>query len=258
MVKLSKAIAIIDLFGKSLSIFASKDILYDVLPDTKSEIDEYLNQLEEKKIIIYRKFKKAYVLFSGSDINLDEIVEQNKAQIKDDHAIILSQIPEIAPVIAKKHLHQTGALRLFQRHCLFLKSVKVAVSQIEIFNNSDISTGSVILLLKDNKDSEAEFKTKINEIRSITFTKPAILGFSNESSSILTYALELASLTRAKTSVTSLESDPVARKEMQARIGAAQNLLLNQLDANFENAEWSFKKKDIFKGKFNNYYLRSF
>ena len=243
VVKLSKAIAMIDLFGKGLSIFASKDILYDVLPDTKSEIDEYLGQLEEKKIIIFRKFKKAYVLFSGSDINLDEIVEQNKAQIKDDHAIILSQIPEIAPVIAKRHLHQTGALRLFQRHCLFLKSVKVAAEQIESLNNSDISTGSVILLLKDSKDSEAEFQAKIKEIRSISFTKPAILGFSNESNSILIYALELASLTRARTSVTSLESDPVARKEMQARIGAAQNLLLNHLDANFENAEWSFKKK---------------
>ena len=243
VVKLAKAIAMIDLFGKGLSIFASKDILYDVLPDTKNEIDEYLGQLEEKKIIIFRKFKKAFVLFSGSDINLDEIVEQNKAQIKDDHAIILSQIPEIAPVIAKRHLHQTGALRLFQRHCLFLKSVKVAAEQIETFNSSDISTGTVILLLRDNRDSEEEFLTKVKEIRSVPFSKPSILGFSQESNLILMYALELASLTRARASVTSLESDPVARKEMQARITAAQNLLLNQLDANFEHAEWSFKNK---------------
>ena len=242
VVKLSKAIAMIDLFGKGLSIFASKDILYDTLPDTKNEIDEYLSVLEEKKIIIFRKFKKAYVLFSGSDINLDEIVEQNKAQIKNDHSIILSQIPEIAPVIAKRHLHQTGALRLYQRHCLFLKSVKIAAEQIESYSNSEISTGSIILLLKDATDSEAEFQTKIKEIRSIPFSKPAILGFSHDSELILTYALELAALTRARTSITSLESDPVARKEMQARIAAAQNLLLSHLDTNFQHAEWSFKK----------------
>jgi len=80
----------------------------------------YGESLEEKKIIIYRKFKKAYALYSGSDINLDEIVQQNKTQIQTDYPIILSQIPDLPPVIAKRHLHQFGALRIFKKHCVFL------------------------------------------------------------------------------------------------------------------------------------------
>ena len=248
VVKLSKSIALIDLFGKSLSIFASKDILYDALPNTKNEIDEYLSQLEEKKIIIFRKFKKAFALFSGSDINLDEIVDQNKSQIKDDYSIILSQVPEMAPVIAKKHLHQTGALRLFQKYCLVLKSVKATVDDVVRLSSSEISTGAVILLLKEKQDTEEEFASKIKEIQSISFTKPVILGFTEQAEVILDYALELASLTRARTSVTALESDPVARKEMQARIAAAQNLLINQLISHFEKANW-FHRKKLYKQK---------
>ena len=60
----------------------------------------------------------------------------------------------MAPVIAKKHLHQTGALRLFQKYCLVLKSVKATVDDVVRLSSSEISTGAVILLLKEKQDTE--------------------------------------------------------------------------------------------------------
>ena len=88
-IKIAKAIAMVDLFGKNISLFSSKEILINTLNKEKVDIANTLAALENKKIIIYRKFKKAYSLFSGSDINLDEVVEVNKSKISGDTEIIL-------------------------------------------------------------------------------------------------------------------------------------------------------------------------
>lgn len=244
-IKLAKAIALLDIFGKSSSLNATKDILYDVLEDTKSQIDELLTILEDKKIIIYRKFKKAFSLFSGSDINIDEAVEQNKAQISGDYQIILSQIPELPPVIAKKHLHQFGSLRLFKKHCLFLKSVKDIVNIIYELNNSEIATGTVILLLRPHEDSEKQFLDNLKLLCSIKFNKPTIIGYSQNTEEFLNLAHELAALKRAKTSLVSLESDLVAKKEIEARLSVTQNLLYSNIDHCFNIATWFFHDKNF-------------
>jgi len=244
-IKLAKSIALLDIFGKSSSLNATKDILYDVLEDTKSQIDELLTILEDKKIIIYRKFKKAFSLFSGSDININEAVEQNKAQISGDYQIILSQIPELPPIIAKKHLHEFGSLRLFKKHCLFLKSVKDIVNVISELNNSDITTGTVILLLRPHEDSEKQFLDNLKLLRSIKFKKPTIIGHSQNTEEFLSLAHELAALKRAKTSLVSLESDLVAKKEIEARLSVTQNLLYSNIDHCFNIATWFFNDKNF-------------
>ena len=79
-----------------------------------SKLSKILKDLEDKKIIVFRKFKDAYALFSGSDINLEEVTELNKSKIMDDYDIILSQLPNLQPVVAKKHFHETGTQRIFK------------------------------------------------------------------------------------------------------------------------------------------------
>ena len=59
-----------------------------------------------------------YALYSGSDINLDEVTELNKSKIANDYKIILSEIPSLQPIIAKRHFFNTGTQRIYQRYCL--------------------------------------------------------------------------------------------------------------------------------------------
>ena len=69
-----------------------------------------------------------YLYKSTYDFKFDII----KQKILDDHEIILSQLPSLTPTIAKKHFHETGTQRLFQKFCIVLSSVKKAVE--DIFN----------------------------------------------------------------------------------------------------------------------------
>ena len=89
------------MFGKNISLFPSKEILSYALDLSQNKLSKILKDLENKKIIVFRKFKDAYALFSGSDIDLDEVTELNKSKIKDDYDIILSQLPQLQPLLLK-------------------------------------------------------------------------------------------------------------------------------------------------------------
>ena len=244
-IKITKIISLIDLFGKNLSIFPSLEILENSTDISKSKLKNILKNLEDKKIIIFRKFKKAYVLFSGSDINIDELSEHNKAKIKNDYEIILSQLPSLQPIVAKRHFFETGTQRIFQRFCLVLSNVKKTVEDIIQLDISNTSAGAFVFLCKSIEDTKKEFESKLNEISKIKFPKAIIIGSSDTYLEFFNYALEIASLKRVKTSVTAIEGDAVAKKELAARLTAYQNLLFNSLFINFEKANWKFNNKKI-------------
>ena len=98
---------------------------------------------------------------------------------------------------------------------------------------------------ESKEDTKKEFKEKFNELAKIKFPKPIILGCSENYKEFFNYALELAALKRAKSTVTAIESDLVAKKELNARMTAYQNLLFNSLTQNFENADWIFNNKKV-------------
>ena len=214
--------------------------------NSKTNITKKLQELEKKKVVIFRKFKKAYALFSGSDIDLDDLTKINKQKIVDDHEIILSQIPALTPAIAKKHFHETGTQRLFQKFCIVLSSVKKAVEDIIRLDISKISAGSFVYVIKNNADSKKEFEDKFVELSKIKFPKPTILGFSKGESEFVGYALEIASL-KVRTTVSAIEGDAVAKKELTGRLNAYQNLLITALQNNFEQADWYFNNLSIKK-----------
>ena len=244
-IKVAKIISLIDLFGKKLSIFSSKDIIESSLDIGKVKLDKILKNLEDKKIIVFRKFKKAYALYSGSDINIDEVTELNKAKIKNDYEIILSQLPTLQPIVAKRHFFETGTQRIFQRFCLVLTNVKKTVENIIQLDVSNVSAGAFVFLCKSTEDTTKEFQSKFDELSKIKFPKAIIIGTSENYLEFFNYALEIAGLKRVKSSVSAIEGDAIAKKELSAKLTAYQNLLFNSLFVNFENAEWKFNNKKI-------------
>ena len=79
----------------------------------------------------------------------------------DDYDIILSQLPNLQPVVAKRHFHKTGTQRIFQRFCLVLTNVKKTVEEIVRLDISNVSAGAFIFLCKTKEDSQQDFENKI-------------------------------------------------------------------------------------------------
>ena len=108
---------------------------------------------------------------------------------------------------------------------------------------SNASAGAFIFLCRTKEDSQNDFDNKLIELSKIKFSKPVIIGTSNNFAEFFSYALEIAAL-RVKQTVSAIEGDSIAKKELKGRLTAYQNMLFNFIP-NFENADWIFNKEKI-------------
>ena len=244
-IKVAKLYPFLIYLEKIYHYLHQKDILQNSLNLKSDKLSEILKNLEDKKVVVYRNFKNAYALYSGSDINLDEVTELNKSKIANDYKIILSEIPSLQPIIAKRHFFNTGTQRIYQRYCLVVTDAKKTIEDINNLETSPVSSGLFVFLIKSSEDNQKEFETKIGVISKNKFEKPVIVGTSETYLDFFNYALEIASLKRVKSTVSAIEGDAIAKKELSGRLTAYQNLLFNSLYINFENAQWSFKGEII-------------
>ena len=126
-----------------------------------------------------------------------------------------------------------------------MSNVKKTVEDIIQLDISNVSAGAFVFMCKSTEDTKKEFEEKLNELSKIKFPKAIIIGSSETYLEFFNYALEIASLKRVKTSVTAIEGDAVAKKELAAKLTSCQNLLFNSLYINFEKADWKFNNKKI-------------
>ena len=77
------------------------------------EIRGVLDDLQRWSFIIYRKFADAYSIFEGSDFDIDQAVEQALESIGEVDFASRNALAGLQPIVAKRHYHETGALRWF-------------------------------------------------------------------------------------------------------------------------------------------------
>ncbi len=114
--RLIKAIGLLSLLGDQRSLRASEGVLVHALRDVftaEQEVHNALQDLLAWRIALYRRFKDAFSLWEGSDVDLDECYERATAQIDRTSSLasLLQRAGYLKPFIAKRHLHETGTLR---------------------------------------------------------------------------------------------------------------------------------------------------
>ena len=75
-----------------------------------------LATLKKRSIVIYRLYNKAYALWEGSDIDIEAKLREAERHI-DMHRVLspadLSHYLPTRPLVARRHLFETGTLRYF-------------------------------------------------------------------------------------------------------------------------------------------------
>lgn len=117
-VRLIKAIGMLGLLGDQRYLRASGDVLTYALADgriTSEEVRASRERLVGWGIAVYRRFKDAYTLWQGSDLDLDELWDEGLAQVDRTQSLaeLLREPGQLKPYIAKRHLHETGTFRFF-------------------------------------------------------------------------------------------------------------------------------------------------
>lgn len=238
-VSLLKTIAVIDLFKERSGLVANEEILRVCFPKvTAKKLELALAQLDKWSFTIFKKFLDAHAIFAGSDFDIDRAV---RAALQDIDEIDLDDLKSLAglqPVLAKRHYHETGALRWFDVNIVAVCNVVEIASQ---YKPKGGAIGQFLLAVPTEGESEARAEESCRKAARHSKEWDIVVGISKQSWAVVPLARELIALDSVRNSHPELAGDKVARREVSARLAALQALLETELHKSFDSALW-FRK----------------
>ena len=234
--RLLKTIGLVDLLKDRSGLVASRELLNHALASYGSrEIKRALATLQKRSLVVFRKFTESFSIFEGSDFNIDRAVEQALAAIEEVDYGRLNALASAQPVVAKRHYHETGALRWFDVTVVPLTGLEDAAGN---YRSQHGALGTFYLALPERGEDEATARETCQRVADKTLDRDLVVGLPKEAWDISWLAKELLALEKVRVEHTELQGDRVARNEVDARIADTQGRIESGLSRAFDNAVW--------------------
>ncbi|MCS1408249.1 MAG: hypothetical protein M2R45_01422 [Verrucomicrobia subdivision 3 bacterium] len=239
-IRLLKTIAVIDLFKERSGLVANYDLLKSCFPEASPKIlKKSLSQLNAWSFTIFKKFLDAHAIYAGSDFDIDRAVRVALDEISKVDFAALKTLAGLQPILAKRHYHETGALRWFEVNI-------VPVSDLDTFpagfEPEKGEIGQFLLAIPTEGESEEVAKDICHKaVVRHRDTWDVVVGISSRAWAMMPLARELFALGNVSNDHPELAGDSVARREVSARLATLQALLEAELHKAFDNAQW-FRK----------------
>lgn len=241
MVALIKNIAIIDMFRNGSGLAADLPVLSSLFYKVpQEEIDEALRNLASMKVALFKSYTGGWSVFEGSDFDIDAAIAQSLATSPGIDYAKLSQLMGMHPVVAKRHYQETGSMRWME---LSLRSVEQAEKIVQDYHPQRGEFGQFILALPSRGMSAREARKRAQACARLE-PWPVLVGIPSNHARIAELSAELVALEQVK-ELHELGGDPVARREVFARLAATRSDLEDQLQAAVSLSKWHNGSKDI-------------
>ena len=109
-----KTVGLLNILGDQVGLRASRQMLEMCLPDDAT-VATSIERLGQSSSLIYRHFRDAYQIWEGSDLDLERLLASAEDQLSPDLSVasILHRTSVQQPIVARRHLFETGTLRYF-------------------------------------------------------------------------------------------------------------------------------------------------
>lgn len=234
---LVKSIATIDLFRSVSGLAAETPVLQSLVLDAPAEtIDAALNRFAEWRVALLRKHLAAWTVFEGSDFDIEAAATQARGSFAEVDLQTLTGLANLHPVVAKRHYHQTGTFRWMG---VSLHKLGEAARFAADYIPAGGEFGRIALVLPD-RDFPAQ--DALQQLRALPFApeRPVIFGVPPNHAQVADLGAEFLSLKIVSESRPELQGDPVARREVAARLVAVQSALEEALRLALADAQWVF------------------
>lgn len=115
--KLIKTIGLLSIYAQAGS-YINRDFLIKYAQTSLGikNAEKLIEDLEVKKVILYRNYNNRYILFEGTDLDIPTALYEAGNKIDDitDVVTLLNKNYSLAPVLAKRAMFETGTPRLFE------------------------------------------------------------------------------------------------------------------------------------------------
>lgn len=231
--RLVKCVALLSLYGSAAGLWPSRDVLLAALDDEdKDEVLALLELLERESIVLFRRHRRCYGLWEGSDVDLEAAFEQGLAQRgREPLHRRLTRAVEPRPLVARAHYIRTGTLRFFEPRIAAASSRSCA----ETASRQTRADGLLLFLVGDERRSGAAGRdggaTETSHARDLSrllsksgsaHGKPVLVARPKRALALGEALDELEAWRWVRENVGELAGDSVARGEVGAREAAAR------------------------------------
>lgn len=191
---------------------------------------ELIQQLEARKVILYRKYDKRYIIFGASDLDIQFALEEAGSKVSEisDVSTLLKKYHDLPPIMAKAHAFETGTPRLFEYRISELPIQEIPEGEIDGFIN---------LVFNEHKQTEQQVQQASENCE-----EAILYGFYRNSKVIKDLLFEIE---KTKKVIEENGEDKVAIKELNNILLHQRNLLnhklLNQVYGTQSEVRWYSK-----------------
>lgn len=251
-VDLLKTIGMLNWLGEVSPLQAKRASLISALESgniSSTAIDLALNKLQSRSQIVYRRFNQTYVIWQGSDVDIEERLQEAERQLSGAFSLAeeLQRYLPPRPIIARRHSYQTGSIRFFQVH--YIDSITKDNFELQSNKRAD---GIVLLCLPTSSTEHAAF---VEWVRNSPYVgRPDfVLGIIEHTGRLHELLHELRCLHWVKQNTPDLRDDSVARRELQTRISAIEIMAQNEIERTFSmhrlvastTGQWFYRGSEI-------------
>ena len=234
--RLLETIALIDLFKERSGLVPSLDLLTSTLPQLDSRtLTDALAQLQQWSLLIYRKFSDSYSIFEGSDFDAEAAVGTVLETMEEADYAPLNGIADLQPIVAKRHYHETGAMRWYD---VAIAPLEDALADPQSYLPKPGGAGTFLLAVPTFNEPIENSRLSASQLADQVEQWDLVIGLSQEARSFASLARELLATERVRDESPELQGDRVARREVEARIASLRGYIESELGRAFDYAVW--------------------
>ena len=233
-VALAKAVGLLNLTAGNDAIPASEAVLRQL--DATDDLQEAITASVDASILQYRKFADEYRVWQGTDFNIDEHIARERDKLgRVDLARVMTERGETAPIVARRHSIETGALRAFE--------IVYADAEHRAPSEGRGHKPRLVFFLAENRADEAVFRqarksAQASEVWVLHRGGAALRGA----------IVQVLALERVQACAQEVASDPIAAREVKERLKSARLAEQRTLHALFRDpaeSKWFAQDKPL-------------
>jgi hypothetical protein len=235
-VRIVKTVALVDMLRERSGLVPSSVVIAAANPDLNlTEVERLIERLKSWSVLIDRRHLGSVSIYAGSDFDLDDALTRARSLSGDLDLSHLRSIGVLAPVLAKRHYHETGALRWFE---VDVATMDEALDRIGKYAPRHGATGLFLLLLNAAGEDKRSLQRSFARLRESVGDRPIALGLASDGYALRELAIDLVTYDRVQTTRTELRGDPVARRELSGAMARCSAELEDRLRASLDSTEW--------------------
>ncbi|MBV1889295.1 MAG: hypothetical protein KUG67_03520 [Proteobacteria bacterium] len=231
---LLKTIGLLNIIGIKGGFKPSKALL-ETCGRNKTAVSGALKALSDKSIITYRRFSGEYRVWQGSDFDLEEALEEELNNLGEfSLASELNKANALLPIVARRYTIHSGALRYFTAEFVDAQTYKTSAPET--------NDPRIIFFLASAKDDESVFSESVIQY----YSDLDLVALCLNGTQLREATAEVLALRQVQNKRQELNSDPVAKREFEDRMTAAETAernLLQRLQEQPQECEWHYQSE---------------